>query len=132
MSTLTRRRNARGSGALLREEILTAATELLDAADSESEVTLRRIAATAGITAPAIYAHFADREAILAAISERAWRDVVAEIRAAGRPGPHGAGPPAARLRNIRDVRAALPDALRADDPDGRAHPVRAATPCTS
>ena len=76
MSTLTR------SGALLREEILTAATELLDAADSESEVTLRRIAATAGITAPAIYAHFADREAILAAISERAWRDVVAEIRA--------------------------------------------------
>lgn len=82
MSTLTRRRNARGSGALLREEILTAATELLDAADSESEVTLRRIAATAGITAPAIYAHFADREAILAAISERAWRDVVAEIRA--------------------------------------------------
>lgn len=79
----TRRRNARGSGALLREEILAAATDLLDAAQSESDLTLRGIACAAGITAPAIYAHFPDRDAILAALAERAWRDVVDEIRAA-------------------------------------------------
>ena len=82
MAASTRQRNARGSGALLREDILTAATELLDAADCESELTLRRIACAAGITAPAIYAHFADRDAILTAIAERAWQDVVDEIRA--------------------------------------------------
>lgn len=82
MSTPTRRRNARGSGALLREDILAAATELLDTADSEAEVTLRRIACAAGITAPAIYAHFPDRDAILAAIAERAWSDVVEQIHA--------------------------------------------------
>ncbi len=82
VSTKVRSRNARGSGALLREEILMAATELLDGADSETELTLRGIACAAGITAPAIYAHFPDREAILAAVADRGWRDVVAEIRA--------------------------------------------------
>ena len=110
---------------------MAAATELLDAADSESEVTLRRIAATAGITAPAIYAHFADREAILAAIAERGWRDVVAEIRTRAALGTARAGPPATRLRNVRDLRAALPDALRTHDTDGRAHPVRARSPAS-
>jgi len=82
MAVTARRRNARGTGALLREEILTAATEILDAAADEAEVTLRGIACAAGITAPAIYAHFSDREAILAAIAERCWREVVEKIRA--------------------------------------------------
>lgn len=76
-----RRRNARGSGALLREEILAAATALLDASETESDLTLRGIACAAGITAPSIYAHFPDRDAILAAVVDRAWQDVVGEIR---------------------------------------------------
>lgn len=90
MTTPTRRRNARGSGILLREEILAAATELLDAADNEADITLRRIACAAGITAPAIYAHFPDRNAILAEISERSWQQAVADIRerAAGETAP--------------------------------------------
>ncbi len=87
MAPPPRRRNPRGSGALLRQEILAAADELLDAAESESELTLRGIACAAGITAPAIYAHFPDREAILTALAERAWRDVVVEIREAAAPG---------------------------------------------
>jgi AcrR family transcriptional regulator len=81
MTTPTRRRNARGSGGLLRDEILVAATELLDAAANEAEVTLRRIACAAGVTAPAIYAHFPDRDAILAEIRERSWQQAVADIR---------------------------------------------------
>lgn len=87
VATPTRRRNARGSGVLLRDEILAAATALLDAADSEADLTLRGIAGAAGITAPAIYAHFPDRDAILTALAERAWRDVVVEIGQAAAPG---------------------------------------------
>jgi AcrR family transcriptional regulator len=75
-----RRRNARGSGALLREEIVAAATDLLDAANNEADVTLRRIACATGITAPAIYAHFPDRNAVLAEIAERSWQQVIADI----------------------------------------------------
>lgn len=81
MSGPSRKRNARGSGALLREEILLAATGLLDAADNDAEVTLRGIALAAGISAPAIYAHFEDRDAVMAGIVERSWRQAVAEIR---------------------------------------------------
>ncbi|WP_395308685.1 TetR family transcriptional regulator [Mycobacterium sp. AMU20-3851] len=82
MGSPVRKRNARGSGALLRAEILTAACELLDAADRESDLTLRGIACAAGISAPAIYAHFEHRDAILSAIAEQSWQQVVADIRA--------------------------------------------------
>ena len=86
MTDRQRTRNARGSGALLREEILVAATGLLDRADHDSDLTLRGIAAAAGISAPAIYPHFGSRQDILAAIVERGWQQVVAEIKAAAAP----------------------------------------------
>lgn len=63
-----RRRNARGEGALLRGEILAAAAEILDETGDEHAVTLRAVARKIGIAAPSIYAHFADRYAILMAL----------------------------------------------------------------
>lgn len=86
VATQLRRRNARGSGALLRDEILAAAAGLLDAVEHEADVTLRGIACAAGISAPAIYAHFEHRDAILAAIADQSWQQVVREIRAAADP----------------------------------------------
>lgn len=86
MEVRARKRNARGSGNLLRAEILAAAAELLDATGRRSDLTLRQIAGAAGISAPAIYAHFADREAILVALAEQGWQQVVADIRAAADP----------------------------------------------
>ncbi|WP_304105865.1 TetR/AcrR family transcriptional regulator [Mycolicibacterium bacteremicum] len=86
MEVRARKRNARGSGNLLRAEILAAAGELLDATGRRSDLTLRQIAGAAGISAPAIYAHFADREAILAAVAEQGWQQVVADIKAAADP----------------------------------------------
>ena len=65
VSTRPRRRNARGEGARLRQDILDAATELLESTGSEDAVTLRAVARQVGIAAPSIYAHFPDREAIL-------------------------------------------------------------------
>ncbi len=68
-----RRRNPRGHGGRLREEILAGATRLLEATGSEESVTLRSVAREVGIAAPSIYAHFPDREAIVDAVVDAAF-----------------------------------------------------------
>lgn len=80
MPSPTRRRNLRGHGALLRDEILSAATRVIDGADGEGEVSLRRIAREAGIAAPSVYAHFDDRDRVLEAVAESSWVQVSQEI----------------------------------------------------
>lgn len=81
-----RERNRRGEGVRLREEILAAATELLDDTGTEQSVTLRAVARRAGITAPAIYAHFADREDILLAVVQEAFAELSEALRAVDEP----------------------------------------------
>jgi AcrR family transcriptional regulator len=66
----SRKRNPRGEGARLGEEILDAAVRLIDSGGAE-RVTLRGVAREAGISAPSIYDHFADREQILWAVKLR-------------------------------------------------------------
>ncbi|MEB3023492.1 TetR/AcrR family transcriptional regulator [[Mycobacterium] crassicus] len=80
MSSTPRRRNLRGHGALLRDEILSAAIRVIDGADSEGEVSLRSIAREAGIAAPSVYAHFDDRDRVLEAVAESSWVRVSEEI----------------------------------------------------
>lgn len=63
-----RTRNRRGEGALLRDEIVAAAERLLEREGNEEALTLRSVAREAGISAPSIYTHFADREAIIDAV----------------------------------------------------------------
>lgn len=77
-----RQRNPRGEGGRLREEILQATTRLIDGAGAET-VTLRAVAREAGISAPSIYDHFADRDQILAAALQRFAAELTAEITAA-------------------------------------------------
>jgi AcrR family transcriptional regulator len=62
-----RQRNARGQGARLTEEIVAAALALIERTGSDEAVTLRAVAREVGIAAPSIYAHFADRDAIVLA-----------------------------------------------------------------
>lgn len=78
-----RRRNARGQGAALRDDIVEAATDLLEEGGNEDAVTLRAVARRIGISAPAIYAHFADREAILEAVVDDGFADLFAALTAA-------------------------------------------------
>lgn len=80
MPTPPRRRNLRGHGALLRDEILAAAVRVIDGADSEAEVSLRGIAREAGIAAPSVYAHFDDLERVLESVAESSWVQVSDEI----------------------------------------------------
>lgn len=97
----TRTRNRRGEGARLREDILAAAAGLIDEGGTEEAVTLRAVARRAGITAPSIYPHFADRQAILLAVVEAAFADLAEALRAAAgrrRPDDPAAAPAVARL----------------------------------
>jgi AcrR family transcriptional regulator len=60
-------RNARGQGNRLAEEIVRGALAIVERTGSDDAVTLRAVAREVGIAAPSIYAHFADREAIIMA-----------------------------------------------------------------
>jgi AcrR family transcriptional regulator len=71
-----RRRARRGSGERLREEIITAVKELLIEKGSAEAVSIRAVAQRVGVTAPSIYLHFADKDALLDAVMS----DVFAEL----------------------------------------------------
>jgi len=62
-----RRRNARGHGAELADEIVSGALAIIDRTGSSEAVTLRAVEREIGIAAPSIYAHFPDRQAIVMA-----------------------------------------------------------------
>ncbi|MEC3976578.1 TetR/AcrR family transcriptional regulator [Amycolatopsis sp. H20-H5] len=78
-----RARNKRGEGALLRDDIVDGATRLLDGG-TEQSVTLRAVAREVGISAPAIYQHFPDRDSILLAVAQLAFAELGHELRAVG------------------------------------------------
>jgi AcrR family transcriptional regulator len=66
-----RRRARRGSGDLLRHEILDAATELLLETGQARAVSIRSVAQRVGVTPPSIYLHFEDKDALLDAVCAR-------------------------------------------------------------
>lgn len=63
-----RPRAPQGEGGKLREELVSAAGDILARTGDESAVTLRSVAREVGIAAPSIYLHFPDRDALLAAV----------------------------------------------------------------
>lgn len=92
-----RPRNRRGEGGRLRGDILRTAADLLDQG-GEGAVTLRDIARTVGISAPSIYNHFADRDAILLTVVQQTFAELGSELGAAlDRAGPE----PVTRLRTF-------------------------------
>ena len=95
----TRRRAPKGSGDLLREEILEATERLLLETGSEEAVSIRAVAKAVGVTAPSIYRHFVDKTHLVFEVCERQFErfdeilqeavagidDPVAAMRARGR-----------------------------------------------
>lgn len=63
-----RRRNPPGQGSRLRDEIVDAAALLLAHGTAPAALSLRAVAKQAGITAPAIYPHFAGMGELLSAV----------------------------------------------------------------
>ncbi len=67
-----RKRNRRGEGERLREELVAAAADLLEQARGVDDISIRQVAAAVGVSAPAVYLHFPDKPALLrAAANER-------------------------------------------------------------
>lgn len=81
-----RQRARRGEGAALRDEILAAARGLLAETGSEEAVSVRAVADRVGVSTPAIYLHFADKEALLAEVCNQVFEalDAAMEQAAAG------------------------------------------------
>lgn len=70
MTTTQRRR--RGTGHELREVVIRAAAGLLAEHGDVNALTMRDVAADSGVTAPSVYRHFPDKQALVrAVISER-------------------------------------------------------------
>lgn len=83
-SPAPRRRNRPGEGTRLRDDLVAAADSLIAGTGSTEAMTLRAVARTAGVTAPAIYAHFATRDALLAAVLEHRFAGLADALRSAG------------------------------------------------
>ena len=67
----TGHRARKGEGGLLREEIVDAAEELLYSHGSIEAVPIRAIADRVGVTSPAIYLHFEDKDQLFYAVCRR-------------------------------------------------------------
>ena len=73
---MTRRRNPRGQGGRLREDIIESASRLL-ASPGAPPLTLRAVAREAGVAATSVYLHFADIESLTMAVTERLFDEMV-------------------------------------------------------
>ena len=67
--------------AALKERIFAAA-KVIHAGQGEEGLTMRRLAARLGVTAPAIYHHFENRDAILEAMSDEGFDRLVGRLQA--------------------------------------------------
>ena len=65
---MRRQRLPRGSGDLLREQIIDTATELIIASGDVKAPSTRDVTRALGITAPSLYRHFADKDELLDAV----------------------------------------------------------------
>ena len=87
-------RKPRGQGASRRGEILAAAKRLF-AEEGYESATMRRIAASVGVSGAALYVYFPDKEAILHAIAEETFAELLAALEASRQ----GHNDPLRRLR---------------------------------
>jgi AcrR family transcriptional regulator len=79
--TAARRRNPRGQGQILREQLVAAATELLATLDSPQALTLRMVARQVGVAPASVYGHFADLGALVEHVLRHRYQEL-AELMA--------------------------------------------------
>src|ERR1700743_3328505 len=98
-------RKKRGEGHTRRDEILLAAKKLFLKEGYEA-TTIRRIADEVGVSAPALYLYFKDKEAIMLALCDQTFGFMLDELAEIDKPG----APPVEKLRHCGEayVRFAL------------------------
>jgi AcrR family transcriptional regulator len=73
-ATPRRARYRRGEGALLREDILEAASQLLVRLGDEEKVTIRAVASAVGVSPPSVYLHFPDKDTLIFEVCQQLFR----------------------------------------------------------
>ena len=90
----SRQRNPRGQGERLRDDIIEAASRLLEDANARP-LSLRAVAREVGVAATSVYLHFEDVESLVRAVASRRFTDLIrAQDAASG-----GIADPCDRLR---------------------------------
>jgi AcrR family transcriptional regulator len=74
-ASANRQRGRAGEGHLLREDLIAAGCAVLADCGDTRRVSLRAVAAAAGVSPTAVYRHFPDRRALIAAIVEHCFAD---------------------------------------------------------
>ena len=95
--TATHRRR-RGTGHELREVVIRVAADLLAQLGDADSLTMRAVAAAAGVTAPSVYRHFPDKEALLRVVIAERFAEFTEQLENAA---VSAAGDPVARLEAI-------------------------------
>jgi AcrR family transcriptional regulator len=122
-----RGRKPRGQGASRRGEILAAAKHLF-AVEGVDHVTMRRIGAAVGVSPTALYMHFADKSALLAAIAQDTFTELLERLEQSKRPEQSPLASFRAGLRTYIQFGLERPDEyrltfmsrlVRRNDPDG-------------
>lgn len=72
--------NPRGEGQQLRDEIVAAATALIEDLGEAETLSLRAVARAVGVAATSVYLHFADRDALVAAVIERSFARLMQSV----------------------------------------------------
>jgi AcrR family transcriptional regulator len=98
-----RTRNPRGAGARLRDDLVRAADTLVESGIGESELSLRAVAREAGVAPQSVYLHFADKRALMSALYELRFGELIDVLDTAGRE----ISDPRARLRAYAGAYAA-------------------------
>ena len=81
-----RPRARRGEGEQLRQEVIDAAERLLLETGDERSVSIRAIASAVGVSPPAVYLHFPDKESLIFAVCSKQFAIFDAEMEAAAAP----------------------------------------------
>ncbi len=76
-----RSRLPKGSGELLRDEIIDTATRLILASEDGKAPSTREVTRALGITAPSLYRHFADKDELLDAVCAKYYRQLGESMR---------------------------------------------------
>ncbi len=105
-------RKPRGQGASRRGEILAAAKHLF-AEEGVAHVTMRRIGAAVGVSPTALYMHFADKDAMLAAIATDTFGELLSRLEQSEVPGLSARAQFRAGLRTYIEFGLEKPDEYR-------------------
>src|SRR5271170_6120503 len=83
MASTTRTRNPRGQGERLRIALMDAARELLLELGDQDKLSVRAVTARAGVSANALYMHFANKDELLSAVMIASYKELRALLHAA-------------------------------------------------